>query len=792
VRMLQRKLAREICRSKGLLLAITSIIAVGVMCYVAMQSAYLNLSAAKARYYRMCRMADFWIDVKKAPLAELAMLGGVRGIAEFQPRITFPATVDLENVAEPLNGQVISLPDRREAVLNDILLRQGGYFTERRENEVIVNDAFARARNIFPGQWIHLLLNDRRQELFVVGTAISSEFTYLLGPGTLVPDPETYGVFYIKRSYAEDVFDFDGAANQVVGRLAPELGGESEDTLRRAETLLAPFGVFEATPLRLQASNQFLSEEIEGLGAIAAVVPTIFLAVAAVVLNVLITRLARQQRVVIGTLKALGYTNGQVFAHFLQFGLSVGVAGGVLGAVLGYAAATGMTEVYQHFFQFPDLRSELHGSTFAAGMAVSLACAVLGSLHGAWSMLRLQPAEAMRPEPPARGGAILLERFTLLWSALSSGWRLALRSVFRHRVRSAAAVFAAMMGAALLVTGFMMVEAQNYFLEFQFYRTMRSDIDLVFTGFQGREALQEVRRLPGVDYAEPQLAVACTFENGPYRRKEAVIGLLPDARLTIPHDADGLRIPLPEAGLVLSRRLAEILHLRPGDELSFTPVQGERRTLTAPVAHIADSYMGLTVYADIHYLSRLLGEEFAVSGVQLEADPRPEVLRRLHHELKQLPGVEAISDRQRLVENITETLLQNQFVFIGVLVFFAGVIFFGSIVNASMVNLAERQRQVATFRALGYSQWNIGAMFLRESLLTNMTGAVLGLPIGYWLMWLTATAYANDLIRLPVIVTPGIWGWTLAWAVVFALLAHAVVQWRINTMNYLEALKVKE
>ena len=72
------------------------------------------------------------------------------------------------------------------------------------------------------------------------------------------------------------------------------------------------------------------------------------------------------------------------------------------------------------------------------------------------------------------------------------------------------------------------------------------------------------------------------------------------------------------------------------------------------------------------------------------------------------------------------------------------------------------------------------------------TGAVLGLPIGYWLMWLTATAYANDLIRLPVIVTPGIWIWTLVWAVAFALLAHAVVQWRINTMNYLEALKVKE
>ena len=102
-----------------------------------------------------------------------------------------------------------------------------------------------------------------------------------------------------------------------------------------------------------------------------------------------------------------------------------------------------------------------------------------------------------------------------------------------------------------------------------------------------------------------------------------------------------------------------------------------------------------------------------------------------------------------LVENITKTLLQNQYVFISVLVTFADVIFFGSIVNASMVNLAERQREVATFRALGYSQWSIGAMFLRESMITNMIGAVLGLPMGFFLMRLTAWAYENDLMRFP-------------------------------------------
>ena len=185
-------------------------------------------------------MADFWIDLKKAPLAEIATLEEIPGITQITPRIQFAATVDLEHVAKPINSLVLSLPDKRQAVINDIVLKEGDYFTDRRQNEVIVNASFARHHNLYPGSWIHLLLNNRRQELFVVGTAISSEFTYLLGPGALVPDPSSFGVFYLKQSFAEEVFDFDGAANQVVGRLAPQ-------QQQRIDALLAAGGTAAGT-----------------------------------------------------------------------------------------------------------------------------------------------------------------------------------------------------------------------------------------------------------------------------------------------------------------------------------------------------------------------------------------------------------------------------------------------------------------------------------------------------------------------------------------------------------------
>jgi putative ABC transport system permease protein len=791
--MLGRKLARDLYRSKWLLLAITCIIAVGVMCFVSMQSAYHNLDRAKQRYYQQCRMADFWIDLKKAPLTELAALGRLPGITEIHSRIQFFAIVDLPDVVRPINVQVLSLPDRRQGVINDVVLQRGHYFTERRDNEVIVNDTFARAHGLMPGDWVHLLLNNRREEFFVVGTGISSEFTYMLGPGELVPNPQSFGVFYLKRTYAEEIFDFQGAANQVVGRLEPAARREDSETLRRAEALLEPFGVFEVTPLETQASNQFLSSEIEGLGAFATVVPAIFLAVAALVLNVLINRLARQQRTTVGTLKALGYSDWSLFGHFLSFGVLVGVGGGLLGSLLGYLSATGMTVVYRLFFEFPELRSGFYFYTHVVGMSISLVCAVLGSLHGARTMLRLQAAEAMRPEPPRTGHAVWLERLLgPLWQRLSSGWRLALRGVLRARLRTVAGIFAAAMGAGLLMTGFMMVEAQYFLIDFQFERIARSDIDLTLESERGREALDEVRRLPAVEHAEPVLQVACTFVNGPYRRKSGVLGLASDARLTVPRDTQGRALALPEHGIVITERLASILHVAPGDRLTMIPVKGERRPVEVTVAEVADSYLGLAAYADIEYLSRLVGEPTALSGVQLTADGRPEGLRRLYARLKQMPAVRSVVARRDTVENLRETLIANQWVFIGALIVFAGVIFFGSVLNASMVSLAERQREVATLLALGYDHWQVGGMFLRETMVTNLVGALLGLPVGYLLSVLTALAYNSDLIRLPIVCPPWVWLSTLALAVLFALLAHAAVQWRIRRLDYLEALKVKE
>ncbi|MEX0702529.1 MAG: FtsX-like permease family protein [Planctomycetales bacterium] len=789
---LDRKLVRELRAARGVLAAIVGIMVVGICCFVAMASLYLNLRESRDGYYAQARMADFWIDLKKMPLAELDRIRDLPGVAQVETRIVFPVTADLDGVERPLSGEVVSLPDRRSPVLNDIVLRSGRYFSDERRAETIVSDAFARARKLRPGDRIRLILDNRLQELSIVGTAIGPEYVYLLPPGGLVPDPEHYGVFYLKRSFAEEAFDFEGGCNQIIGRLGPEHRDRPAELLDRIERRLEPFGVAAVTPRAQQPSHWFLTSELEGLKINVVVLPAIFLSVAALILNVLMMRVAEQQRTIVGTLKAIGYGNGPLLRHYLKFGAAIGLAGGVLGGLSGYALAGLMTRVYLHYFEFPRLVNQPYPAVIAAGVGISAACALLGTLRGTRMVLRLAPAEAMRPKPPPEGRPILLERWRWLWRRLDFRWHLVLRGMFRQRTRTLAGVFAAAVGAALILLMLSLRDSMDALVQFQFDKLLLSDFDVTLKDPHDLGAAAEAARLPGVDHAEPLFTVPCTFRHGPRSRKGAITGIVPGARLTIPRDAAGNRVPVPEVGVMLTARLAELLDAAPGDVLRVEPVTGDREPRSVPVARVADSYLGLAAYADFGYLNRLMGEEGSVTGLQLAADPSPESARAFYREIKRTPAVQTVNPIREQKAQLEAVLVEQTMIAIYVVIAFAGLMFFGSILNSSLIGLAERRREIATFRVLGYRPREVGAIFLRESLIVNLAGTLLGLPLGVWLTRLLSRLYDTDLYRIPFVIRPESLIVTVLLGVAFILLAHVPVRAAVRRLDWLDALNVRE
>lgn len=791
--VLDRKLLRDLAAARGMLLALLCIIVVGVLCFVSMASVYLNLEQSRQRYYAQTRMADFEISLRKVPLQDLSeLLGDLRGVAEYRPRVVFQVTADLPGVERPLTGQVVSLPGHPGPVVNDILIRRGGYFTDDRRAEVILHDAFARARNLGPGDRLRLILNERIHELTVVGTAISAEFVYLLGPGGLIPDNENYGIFYLPEQFAREAFDLEGAANNIVGRLTGEYRERPDAVLDRIEQILEPYGVAAVTPLARQQSHWFLMSEIDGLKVSVVFVPTLFLAVAVVLLNVLMTRIAEQQRTVAGTLKALGYSNRALFSHYVRFGAAVGVAGGLIGAVLGWLSAGGMVEMYTQYYEFPELANRPQVLVMVFGLALSVVFSIAGTLNGVRKILRLSPAESMRPRPPEQGRRVLLERWQWAWRQLDFRWQMVLRGITRNRMRTASGVFAATVGSALMLLMFHMRDSMNEMVEFQFDQLLISDFDLTFRNVEDQGAVLEVRRMPGVDRAEPLFNVGCTFHNGHHKKKGGITGLMRNARLTVPRDVAGNAIAVPRVGLLLTRLLAEELDVLPGDVLIVEPVRGRQDRLIFPVSALIDSYLGMAAYADYDWLNHQLSEAGAVTGVQLKVDRRPEVVREFYRELKQLPAIQAVSAIRENRKQLEEVLIEQMMVSVVVVTLFAGALFFGSILNSSLISLAERNQEIATFRVLGYTSREVGQIFLRESLCINLLGMACGLPAGYGLCLLINRAYSTELFRLPFVIQPASWVVTALLGLGFTLLAQWPVKRAIARQNWQEALNARE
>lgn len=790
--VLNRKLIRDLKQSKGMLLAVAAIIAVGTGCLVGMLSTYNNLESAMLDYYRRSRMADFWISVKKAPTSVVDDLEKIPGAARIRDRISFPVIVDLEGVERPISGLSVSLPDSPGDIINDIVVRSGSYFTAARRNEVIVSEQFAQARDLLPGDYIHLTMNGRREKMAVVGTAISAEHVYIAPPGSLFSAPGDYGIFYIKRTFAEDTYGFHGACNEVLGLLTREGAGESGLILDEADRILEPYGVFSTIPRRQQFSNLTLHSEMGGLKTTATALPLIFLGVAALVLNVLMTRMAEQQRVIVGTLKALGYENGRIFSHYIKFGLVVGLVGGLGGCLLGDWLSESMIVMYQGFFEFPRLVNRAYPSIMALSVLISVVFAVLGTLRGVKRIVDLDPAEAMHEAMPSAGGKIFLERWKAFWGRLDFWWQIVLRSIFRNRARTAIALVAALLGSAMVLLALGLNDSMNYMVDFEFEKVLLGDYTLTLRDATDSGAVREAEDLPGVTRAEPVFNVSGTFYRDNHRKKGAITGLIPEATLTVPRNADGTAVRVPPAGLLMTDRLARQLGVTAGETVTFVPVRGARYPRELKVSAITRSMLGLSVYADYSYLNRLVSEAEAVNEIQLKARQTPEETIAFYRGLKESPKLESLTvilESKNAIKVQMTGAMQGMAM---VMILFAGVIFFGSILNGSLIAIAERRREIATFRVLGYRSKEIGGMFIRENMLVNLTGAVLGLPIGYWMLAGLATQYTNDAFTMPVLVHGRSWAGTIVLALLFVLVSHYFVQRSINRLHWEEALAMKE
>ncbi|MDE0126919.1 MAG: ABC transporter permease [Bryobacterales bacterium] len=408
---LNRKLLRDLWRIKGQATAISMVIAVGVLMYIMYLSAFDSLQVTRSSYYERQRFADVFASLKRAPLSLGSRIASIPGVSQAETRVVVDVTLDVEGLAEPATGRLVSVPDRQRQILNDVALSAGRYIEAGRPDEVIVSEGFAQAHLLRPGSTVRAILNGRRRDLEVVGIGLSPEYIYTIRPGDLMPDDKRFGVFWMERRALAAAFDMEGGFNDVALTLMP--GTEPDAVIDALDDLLRPYGGWGAIPRALQLSHWSVDNELKGLQGAGIVVPMVFLGVAAFLLHVVLRRIVAVQREQIATLKALGYSNRLLATHYVQWALAISLLGTLAGTAGGMLLGRGMLSLYNEFFRFPELEYRLEPEVVVGAVAIGIVAAILGANSAVRQAVRLQPAEAMRPEPPTKFRVSVAERLGL-------------------------------------------------------------------------------------------------------------------------------------------------------------------------------------------------------------------------------------------------------------------------------------------------------------------------------------------------------------------------------------------
>lgn len=787
MKALDRKLLRDLRLMWSQALTIALVVASGIGGFITSLSAVDSLALARDRFYADGRFADVFATVKRAPHTVADTLRALPGVAEVQTTIEQVVRVEIPGLPDPIIGQLIGLDLRQPRSLNRVMLGGGRMLTEGRSDgtlEVLVSEGFAQARGLKPGAELRALVNGRQRTLRVVGSALSPEFIFAGLWG--MPDQRGFGVFWLDQESLAAAYDMRGAFNRVAVRLAP--GASEKAVIDELERRLERHGSRTVIGRADQTSHAMLDNEIKVQRVLGTVLPAIFLGVAAFLLNVVVSRLVATQREQIAALKALGYPNRRIGAHYLELVLLIVAAGLVLGLLLGDRLGTMFTALYAEFYHFPRFEHRIAPQLVLTSAAITVATAVLGTLNAILATVRLAPAEAMRPPAPGRYRRTLMERLGI--QAMPAALRMIVRNMERRPLRTLLSIGGVAAAVAIVVLGNFFRDAIEVIVDSQFSLAMRSDVAVWMIEPADDRLRLDLARLPGVTQVESTRFVPVTLIHGHRRERSLIRGYAGRAELYRVIDADNRATLLEGRGLVLTDRLAAKLEVQVGDTLQVEVLEGRARTVEMTVGATVREMMGLNAYMDRDALNRALGDGDLSSGYVLALERGREAA--LLDASKAVPRIAGAFSKATMLRNMEEISARNVRIMSTIMTTFAVVIAIGVVYNNARIALAERGWELASLRVLGFTRAEVSALLLGELALVILIALPLGMALGYGLTHLIADQLQSDQFYFPAVIRARTYAWATVTVLAAGIASALIVRRRIDRLDLVAVLKTRE
>lgn len=772
---------RNTIKNKGSYLGAVMVIAMGLLVFVAMTDVLSNLRDTLQEYYDACAFADVFAGVEGIPAGKLEELERIEGIEIAFGRLTkdVRAVIEGENNIITLHLMAYDQNDRlNKFQATDPQLSDSGLLLGYKMFEAY---GFAR------GDEIRLIIGDGLESFTLAGTVQEPEYIYAMPPGgAQSPDAEIYDIACINKARLEKLLGRTGVVTELGFRLKP--GYRFSDVKQELTDKLSPYGLSSLVEQEKQISNYMLASEFSQLAGTGTALPAIFLLVSVFMLYIVLRKMIDRDRTLIGTMKAFGFKDRELFSGYLKQGVAIGILGAVMGSILSMPLAQYMYDMYVDYFNLPLGDLQYYWSTRMLSAVIAVCVSTFAVYIGVQELLKIHPAEAMRPITPAVAATSAIPRF--LNRRLNARKKMSVRFMGRNKLRSILLVFAIAFPFAFtaVMLSFQEVAEQIFFA--QFTKAETYDMKAVLDGYvDENDLVSSARQLKNVYDVEAIADYAVTL-----RHENMVLLTSLQALHARSHNYrivdiyDHYYAPRSD-GLIMNSVTARKLNVQPGDRVEVDSPYLSSEPVKIPVVEIVEESFGTGCYLDLEAVSRYFNVGDLADTILFKVDRgKSEDVKR---ELIATKNIISLTESERVLKSYQElmgsmTAMMNMFVLLSVGM---GLIL---IYNIMGISLRERKNEFGTLMVLGTRHQDIFEIVSFEQTLNFVLGILFGYPLSLGLKEMVASIIASDVYTVNFTVPFSSYAYSFVICGAIAILSTGIIFRDIRKIEPGDVLKEKE
>ena len=546
---------------------------------------------------------------------------------------------------------------------------------------------------------------------------------------------------------------------------------------------------------------QGYGDNADRMRSIGKVFPVLFFLVAALISLTTMTRMVEEQRVQIGTMKALGYGKAAIAGKYIGYALIATLGGSIFGVLAGekilpFIIIYAYMILYKHL---PAILVPYHMSYALQASGIAVACTLIATIASCYKELAAEPAELMRPAAPKQGKRILLERIGIIWKHLNFTWKSTVRNLIRYKKRFFMTIFGIGGCMALMVVGFGLKDCIYEIVSLQYEKVQFYDAATYMSDDISEENRQQLH-----DYLDQNADIKETIEARMQKTDVKSASGKKTLYLMVPSDNEKIEdflsfhsrtnkdevYSLKKDEVILTEKIASLLNVKVGDELTIE--DEDRGDQTVTVGAICENYMSHYLYLSPEKYEELYGVPAEYNTIIYSVkDGKDDQIEKIGTKLLSMDGVLNVSYTSS-IEGRLDDMLRSLNLVIVVLIVSAGMLAFVVLYNLNNINITERQRELATLKVLGFYDGEVASYVYRENILLTIIGSVVGMVLGNLL---------HRYIILTVEVEEAMFGRQIHWqsylysflfTVAFSLFVNWVMFYKLKKIDMVESLKSVE